>query len=330
MKIFLLTVSSFPEKGGIADFYNSHKRVLFENGFTVKSASFIQNPSDDIIIIRKNPVIFLKTILACLVKIKKFKPQIIHVHDPRCSIISILPIFFNCKKIISTHGLIFHESETLIKKIYFKFYMKFIFRFYDKILTVGNNDFELLKEQSNVELFENPIDTAKFKIKPQLKKSNEYFKFLFVGRNSKNKNLEEAITWFQKNKRKKDKFYIVTDKFNFDLSCNSIEVLTSISNKQLGNLYNKANFFLFPSSYEGFGLAVFEAMYFGVIPIVKNIPAFKKINKFYLDFDSVVMKDLLTIDKDIYSTQCNNYIRDLSWDIKVKRLIKMYENEVVL
>ena len=55
----------------------------------------------------------------------------------------------------------------------------------------------------------------------------------------------------------------------------AIRLVGAISRDKVGSFLSKRSFGLFPSNYEGFGLALVEAMEMGCVPIASDIPAFR-------------------------------------------------------
>lgn len=59
---------------------------------------------------------------------------------------------------------------------------------------------------------------------------------------------------------------------------NSVEYVGFLSDKDVGTLYKNASVFLFPSFYEGFGMPVLEAFYFGTPVVASNIGAIEEVS----------------------------------------------------
>ena len=105
---------------------------------------------------------------------------------------------------------------------------------------------------------------------------------MFVGGNSKRKNLKNLILAFIKLNNKKIKLKIVGNMVNHLKSDNiseheNIEYLGDISNEELIGLYTHAKMLVFPSFYEGFGLPPLEAISFSCPTILSDIPVLKEI-----------------------------------------------------
>ena len=85
-----------------------------------------------------------------------------------------------------------------------------------------------------------------------------------------------------------------------------------VKHSELGACYNTADYFISGSHKEGSGYALIEAMSCGCIPIVTNIPSFKKITRdgtFGFLFEPGnpesllnILLNLKNIDKEIFSS----------------------------
>ena len=58
---------------------------------------------------------------------------------------------------------------------------------------------------------------------------------------------------------------------------NYVKILSGITDNELKIIYKKAKLFVFPSSYEGFGIPILEAMYAKIPLVLSNIPVFREI-----------------------------------------------------
>jgi glycosyltransferase involved in cell wall biosynthesis len=58
---------------------------------------------------------------------------------------------------------------------------------------------------------------------------------------------------------------------------NYVKILSGITDIELKIIYKKAKLFVFPSSYEGFGIPILEAMYAKIPLVLSNIPVFREI-----------------------------------------------------
>lgn len=212
--------------------------------------------------------------------------QIIHVHGIGFfSDFLLLTKFLHGKKVVvSTHGGVFHTTELGgLKKIYFKVFQRFILGFADAIIAISKNDAQIFREISGkVVLIENGVDISR--LRPTRKKKNS---FLFLGRFSKNKRVELLLEAF------------AAADFDFKLTVagtdwghlyasyvkkakelgieGKVLFVQNPSRNQTEQLYSQSEFFVSASRYEGFGIALVEAMACGCIPLVNKNDGFSYI-----------------------------------------------------
>ena len=82
-----------------------------------------------------------------------------------------------------------------------------------------------------------------------------------------------------------------------------VKLLSGVSDSDLIRLYGAARLFIFPSSYEGFGIPILEAMASRCPMVLSNIPVFREIaqdSALYFDFDDP--EDIASaIERGMYS-----------------------------
>jgi len=106
---------------------------------------------------------------------------------------------------------------------------------------------------------------------------------LSVGSINPRKNLVALIEAFHILNLKDYELFIVGGysasfaKQNFNLKSDGIKFLGHVSDEALWDLYKKAEIFVFPSLYEGFGIPVLEASYFGCPILVNKLEVFKEL-----------------------------------------------------
>jgi glycosyltransferase involved in cell wall biosynthesis len=116
-----------------------------------------------------------------------------------------------------------------------------------------------------------------------------------------------------------------------------IELTGHISDRQLVILYNKAEVFVLPSKFEGFGIPPIEAMACGCPVVVSNIPALREVcedGAYYVDpynINSIAqgIYKVLT-DENLKKSLIVNGLKRVklfSWENTVKKLIKII-NEI--
>ena len=134
-----------------------------------------------------------------------------------------------------------------------------------------------------------------FKKKLIVKKNNHFSNLykpylLFVGSVSPRKNLDKLICSFSKlpDNLKNNHNIVIIGNLNFKKNNlrhlvkrkkigNSVFFLGKISDKDLGFFYNNAEYLIFPSISEGFGLPIIEAQSFGTPVITSNISSMPEV-----------------------------------------------------
>ncbi len=97
--------------------------------------------------------------------------------------------------------------------------------------------------------------------------------FLWVGVNEPRKNLMRAIEAWRKFSKDFD-FAIVGSAGVSEVKPEQgLKLLSGVGMVELASLYNNAQLLLFPSLYEGFGLPILEAFYYGCPVVTSNISA---------------------------------------------------------
>lgn len=116
-------------------------------------------------------------------------------------------------------------------------------------------------------------------VHPLLKNIENKKILVFIGHRTAYKNFDKTVDAFKKLKRYDEfHFLIIGEKLtetesqilNTELEEGSFTVLSGINNQILNKLYNKSFALLYPSSYEGFGIPLVEAMKTGLPVITSN------------------------------------------------------------
>ena len=194
------------------------------------------------------------------------------------------------KSIVTIHDLIYYRYPELYniidRKIYHK-KLKHAVRVADKIIAISNQTKRdiisfLNVEESKIEVLyqsSNPLYNIQleneqlFLIKKKYNLPSEFI--LSVGTIEKRKNLLKLLQAVQHSKSKipvvvvgKEKDY-ANEVHNFILENNiaNILFLKNVSNAELSGIYQLATLFIYPSSFEGFGLPVLESLQSGT-PVI--------------------------------------------------------------
>ena len=196
------------------------------------------------------------------------------------------PFFFrpNSRVVMTVHDLIpllFPRWQTTRRVLYFKYFLKYRFRFVDRFIAVSNTT-----KQDLIDLFEIPEDKIDVvyegvsdQFRPIEKKREDFI--LAVGTLEPRKNFKriiEAYISLRTEKKISDKLIIVGKKgWLFDDILTIPEAFQDdiifkgyVSEDELIRLFQTAHFFIYPSMYEGFGLPILEAMACGCPVITSN------------------------------------------------------------
>ncbi len=294
--------------------------------------------------------------LAPAVLWKLGKAKIAHVHGLGffSDFLAVKKIVHRKKLVLSTHGAVFHTSSMgFLKKLYFFGWCRLALRAFDKVVAVSKADYELFRKivpKEKLVLIENPIDA-----KQGLFSGKEPNSFLFVGRLSKNKGLFELLEAFALVKETSPEFVLRIVGKGFDLDEKQVEekagelglekqvqVLGQVSDKELAKEYEKKEFFVSASRYEGFGITALEAMGSGLIPVLNSIPTFRGFVEtgnagFLADFSSkekaaeTILKamSLSKKEKRDISKKALAFSRLFSWEKNISKFESLYQELLV-
>lgn len=211
--------------------------------------------------------------------------DLLHIHDVKdfYNYFAFRKWYHKKPIVVSTHGGFFHTRKYhTIKKIYFRTILPISLRYADKVIAVSDHDYDIFHRIcTNTVVVPNGID---FKSFSQINKNIQKNNFLYFGRISKNKRLDNLITTFSYLKKNSCDFRLniigpdwegLQDQLNGMVKNNGIEnnvlFIGEVTNDKLLKYLGTAQYFVSASEYEGFGLTVLEAMASGTIPIVNNI-----------------------------------------------------------
>ncbi len=273
--------------------------------------------------------------------------DVVHVHGIGFFSDFLLATKFLHKKpvVVSTHGGIFHTKNLgALKWLYFHILQRPMLAMASKVIAVSRNDFEMFSRIcGNAELVENGANVEKFH--PGKKKPHS---FLFVGRFSRNKRIGLLLRAFAKLKGTGCTLTIAgTDwegllksylNTNVHLGIDGIvKYVTDPMQEELEALYSSHEFFISASEYEGFGIALVEAMASGCVPIVQENEGFRQILGgsecgIVVDFSSAqdAAKTILAASswgamrKRHLGKMAIERAQDFSWGKRISQLEKIY------
>ena len=277
--------------------------------------------------------------------------DVIHVHGLGffSDFLALTKFFHKKHLVLSTHGGIFHtKSLYSLKKIYFRLWCRYVLKKFDQIIAVSKKDLELFsKISSDIVFIPNALEIKDFK---NLKRETEKNSFLFVGRISKNKRIDNLINtfYFLKKKIPDIKLYIVGEdwggiKNDLDQSIRKKGLEENIiftggikDLEELYSYYSKAEFFVSASEYEGFGISALEAMASSLVVFLNDIPAFRElvedgVNGVIVDYSNpLVASERIsrTISGDINQVRRNVHetVLKYDWGVVITKIEDIYKS----
>jgi len=279
--------------------------------------------------------------------------DIVHIHDPRILFETsiILKKIYGYKLVFSTHGFIFHTDNFLRIKLFMarRYYRPIITKYFDGIICDSKQDYDYFSKWKldNTILFENPINFKKFN---SIGKNINTENLLYFGRVDWNKGLDMLFGSLSLLKNKKWHLDIAgPGSKDVIIKLKKLAESLNISNKikwhgfiddgKLFSMINKAHICLFPSTYEGFGFTLVEAMAAGCICIANSIKPYEDIirnnyNGYIVDFTQTdkaakVISKLLSKPVDRMVSLENNAVnraRDYDWSERIDEIIRLYKS----
>ena len=212
-----------------------------------------------------------------------------------------MPIIKNTKVVTTIHDTTFYKfpkKHIWIKKLYFKFFIKYSCNHSDHLISVSNNTKNDLINLFNIkpekittthlgvdEKFRPIDDLDKFQILKNKYHLPDHF-VLYVGLIEPRKNLSSLIRSYSNLRMSiglnKDFHLVIAGRWGWESEelmalvselniTEQIHFPGYIDSEDLPFLYNMAKVFVYPSFYEGFGLPVLESMACGTPVITSNV-----------------------------------------------------------
>ena len=192
--------------------------------------------------------------------------------------------------IASTHGGFFHTAfASTLKRIWFKTITRTSAIGYRRVVATSDNDGDVFRTIAGdrVEVIENGAEIDRFRdaASPEHVRTMIYF-----GRWSSNKGLAELIALLAAVRGRDPRWRLIVAGRPFDLTrvgldrciaqhgvAGAVELHESPSDDELAALMTRASYFACLSRHEGFGIAAIEGLSAGLVPILSDIPPFRKI-----------------------------------------------------
>lgn len=245
--------------------------------------------------VRRIPFLDLKYYKPAWLPLKELsRSDILHIHG-----IGALADFAVATKrlhrrpiVVSSHGGIFHTTKlAALKRLYFKGVQTRVLARVDRVVACSRNDFDIFSPIApRLALIENGVNTRRFRNSAKIKKLAR--RMVYVGRLARSKNIDALIRTFSElTQRGHDlELHIAGPDWEgiqpelealvFELALSArVSFLGRLTDHELEVELASATYFLLPSSYEGFGISVIEAMAAGCIPIVNDIPSLRSLTR---------------------------------------------------
>ena len=192
--------------------------------------------------------------------------------------------------VASTHGGFFHTAyASSLKRLWFDTVTRASSLAYRRIFATSDNDGDVFRRIAGdrVVVVENGADLDRQR---DAASRDTVPTLLFFGRWSTNKGIDRLLSLFAALKAIDPSWRLIVAGRPFDLTRAdlarsaarlgidaSVEFHESPSDAELRALMKRASYFACLSSHEGFGIAAIEAMSAGLVPLLSDIPPFRKI-----------------------------------------------------
>lgn len=217
---------------------------------------------------------------------------LVHVHavDFFFDALAMARPFHRRKLVATTHGGFFHTSRHLaLKKIWLNSMTRMSASLYDGIACCSQNDLALFQgiAPGKARLIENGVDLSKFReaASPVPEK-----RLLTLGRFSANKRLDRTLDALAFLVRTDPAWRLDIIGSPSDLSAEDlsslidarglsghVEVHLGIPDAAVRDVVSRCSLFVSASEYEGFGIAMIEALSAGLVPVVESNTAFRSL-----------------------------------------------------
>ncbi len=290
----------------------------------------------------------------CVLKARKLRPDILHIHAIGPSLFTPLARVLGLKVVVTTHGPDYkREKWALPAKTFLRFCERMGMTFANGVIAIAKNIAGDIKSTYGREsaLIPNGVEipclaeTVNILGKYGLQKKKY---ILAVGRFVPEKGFHDLIEAFNRGGYKGFKLVIVgdadhQDKYSRDLNekatkSDHVVVTGFLTEKPLQELYSHAALFVLPSYYEGLPIVLLEAMSYGLSCIASNIPANRNVqldeDRFFEpgDINAITVKIREFIhkqwDEEDRNKQINMIHEFYDWGKIADQTLKVYKNTV--
>ena len=283
--------------------------------------------------------------------LKKIKPDLVHFTHFN------VPFFYSGKYIVTIHDLIMtkfpsKKTSTLngllffIKRWGYNLIIKKAVKKADKIIAVSNftaqdiKTYFKLKDSNKIKVIYEGL-TKINKVAKDIELPKKFF--LYIGNAYPHKNLKFLIKVFKRFLKKQPDYYLILvgkkDYFykQLEKDINNNIILTDfVPDNLLPNYYQKAQAYIFPSLYEGFGLPPLEALAYQLPVLSSSATSLPEVlGEAVLYFDPQDAEELfnklntIIVNKELRAglkKKGLEQIKKYSWKKMVKEIIKLYNN----
>ena len=180
-------------------------------------------------------------------------------------------------------------ENSFFKRLIYRLILKYCLVYSDYIITISKFIKDEIKNKFNVSNSKLKVFYCSINNQKEIKKTYKNF-ILSVGHYEKRKNylnLVKSFFYLKKKFKYSGKLIIVSNNFTKNNKVidyikrkkldNFVTIKKKTTNIELKKLYANADLFVFPSTYEGFGLPILEALMQNCNVLTSNISVFKEI-----------------------------------------------------
>lgn len=219
--------------------------------------------------------------------------DVVHVHgiDFFFDYLALMRPLHGKPMVASTHGGFFHTAyASRLKSLWFQTITRTSSLAYRRVIATSDNDgalFSRVVAQRRLKVIENGVDVAKFADAASPTRGRT---LLYFGRWSSNKGLLPMLDLLAALVKTDPAWRLVLAGREFDVSASDlaaaiaarsldthVDMVPSPSRDALAALMARCHYFICLSRHEGFGLAAIEAMSAGLVPVLSDIPPFRKL-----------------------------------------------------
>lgn len=218
--------------------------------------------------------------------------DIVHIHavDFFFDFAALTRLLHRRPMVVSTHGGFFHTGfASRLKQVYFRTVTRTTIGAYRAVLASSVHDYEIFKaiRPTGMSLVENGVDTRKFADAGAQTLSK---RMVFVGRFSSNKRLDRLFDLLAALRAADPEWTLSVIGMPWDDDpatlarmaaergiTGAVQVETGLSDVEIAARLADASFVASASEYEGFGISIIEGMSAGMIPILNEIAAFRRV-----------------------------------------------------